>query len=161
MRLRAAHLRPALSSPRGSVPRLLLQPRGFEGLGALAEHLHAYRPASAQSEREVAALIDVWSGCRADSPLVDCGEHLLSFPVAYFVQIEMPVLPRVGPRLKERDHLTASIHRFLQPSGHAGHVPLNRGVVKTRSGHRITAANGQEAFTHELHVLLRHRLLRG
>src|SRR5256884_4040530 len=145
-----------MSSPATPLPP---QSHGFEGLSALAEHLHAYRPATAQSERKVAALIDVCSGSRADSPLVDCGEHLLSFPVAYFVQIEMPVLPRVGPRLKERDHLKASIHTFLQPSGHTGHVPLNRGVVKTRSGHRVTAANGQEAFTHDLHGLLRHHLL--
>src|SRR5205807_1017550 len=50
------------------------------------------------------------------------------------------------------------IHTSLQPSGHAGHVPLNRGIVKTRSGHRVTAANGQEAFTHDLDVRLRHRL---
>src|SRR6185437_728939 len=141
-----------------TIHRLLLEAHGCEGVVPLAEHLHTYRPASAQSDREVAALIDVDAGIAADSPLVYGGEHPLTVPIAYFVHIEMPVLPGVGPRLQERDHLAASIHGLLDPSGHARHVPLDRGVVETRGGHRIAAADGQEASPHDLHVLLRHRL---
>src|SRR2546423_15225290 len=48
---------------------------------------------------------------------------------------------------------------LLQPPGSAGNVPPDRGVVKTHAGQRVTAANDQEAFTHDLHVLLRHRLV--
>src|SRR5205085_9761285 len=106
----------------------------------------------------VELLSELCSYARTDSSLLYCGEHSRAFPVAYFVQLEMPLLPRVGPCLKERDHLAASIHTFLQPSGHARHVPLDRGVIEVRSGHWVTAANGQEAFPHDLHVFLRHRL---
>ena len=139
---------------------LILQSRGFEGVGSLAEHEHTHDLPGPKGHREVAMLVNACPTSGADSPLVDCEEHSLTTCVAYVLNVIVPVLPRVGPCLHEWHHLVApSIQALLRPSSDAGHVPLKRRVVEALSGQRITTRSGQERLQHDLDVLPRHRLL--
>src|SRR5436190_23815963 len=122
--------------------RLFAQGEGFDGVRAVTEHTHAQNPAPTQVDSEIAALIDACVALEADSPLVDRRERLLLPRVAYFFDIKMPVPPGARPLLKELQNFTPSIHPFLCPSRHAGHVPLDRRIERRRSSRRITAARG-------------------
>jgi hypothetical protein len=77
---------------------------------------------------------------------VDRGEHHVPRRIGHFVEVEMPVLPRIGPGAEEHSDFLTSIHPFLDPSRHARHVPFDRRVEKTLSGVWITTAGRQEAL---------------